>query len=193
MSPSSRVLTALSALALISAYYLPIWQILLWAPQYPEGIGMQIWIDHLTGDIASINKMNFYIGMGAISEEMFPEFLILKYVVAVIIAIGLIAAITGKRTLLGAYAVILILFGIAALVDMYLWGYDYGHNLDPTAAIKIPDMSYQPPLIGYEQLLNFLAYSGPDTAGWIMGGSAFVAVMTWLYELGLFKKLRRKL
>ncbi|TVR77894.1 MAG: hypothetical protein EA409_11145 [Saprospirales bacterium] len=154
---------------------------------------MQIWIDHLTGDIASINKMNFYIGMGAISEEMFPEFLILKYVVAVIIAIGLIAAITGKRTLLGAYAVILILFGIAALVDMYLWGYDYGHNLDPTAAIKIPDMSYQPPLIGYEQLLNFLAYSGPDTAGWIMGGSAFVAVMTWLYELGLFKKLRRKL
>lgn len=193
MSPSSRVLTALSALALISAYYLPIWQILLWAPQYPEGIGMQIWIDHLTGDIASINKMNFYIGMGAISEEMFPEFLILKYVVAVIIAIGLIAAITGKRTLLGAYAVILILFGIAALVDMYLWGYDYGHNLDPTAAIKIPDMSYQPPLIGYEQLLNFLAYSGPDTAGWIMGGSAFVAVMTWFYELGLFKKLRRKL
>lgn len=192
MSPISRILTAISALALISAYYFPIWQILLWAPQYPEGIGMQIWIDHLTGDIASINKMNFYIGMGAISEEMFPEFLYLKYVVAVIIAIGLIAAVSGKRIILGVYSVILILFGIAALVDMYLWGYEYGHNLDPTAALKIPDMSYQPPLIGYEQLLNFLAYSGPDTAGWIMGGSAFVAVMTWFYELGLFKKLRRK-
>jgi copper chaperone NosL len=29
-------------------------------------------------------------------------------------------------------------------------------------------MTYQPPIIGYKNLLNFTAYSGPDIGGWIM-------------------------
>ncbi|MBL0136621.1 MAG: nitrous oxide reductase accessory protein NosL [Chitinophagaceae bacterium] len=51
------------------------------------------------------------------------------------------------------------------------WEYNYGHNLDPTAPIQVPGMSYQPPLIGFKQLLNFGVYSIPDTGGWI-----FIAV-----------------
>ncbi len=35
-------------------------------------------------------------------------------------------------------------------------------------------MSYQPPLIGFKQLLNFGAYSIPDTGGWIMLGSGML-------------------
>jgi copper chaperone NosL len=57
------------------------------------------------------------------------------------------------------------------MIDFWRWEYNYGHNLDPTAAIQIPGMAYQPPLIGYKQLLNFGAYSIPDT-----GGLLFVAV-----------------
>jgi copper chaperone NosL len=57
------------------------------------------------------------------------------------------------------------------MVDFYKWEYDYGHNLNPEAAIKVPGMAYQPPLIGYKQLLNFSAYSMPATGGWI-----FIAV-----------------
>ena len=40
-------------------------------------------------------------------------------------------------------------------------------NLSPDAAIIVPGMSYQPPLIGFKQLLNFGAYSIPDVGGWI--------------------------
>ena len=48
----------------------------------------------------------------------------------------------------------------AGFVDFYLWGYDYGHNLDTEhAIIKVPGMSYQPPLIGSKKLLNFKAIS----------------------------------
>jgi copper chaperone NosL len=57
------------------------------------------------------------------------------------------------------------LLGLLGLVDFYLWGYDYGHNLDPTAPIKIPGMSYQPPLIGSKELLNFTAVSFPHVGG----------------------------
>ena len=58
------------------------------------------------------------------------------------------------------------------MYDFYKWEYDYGHDLDPTAAIKIPGMSYQPPLIGTKQLLNFTATSWPASGGWL----AIVAV-----------------
>jgi len=48
-----------------------------------------------------------------------------------------------------------VLFGIIAMVDFWRWEYDYGHDLDPNAAIIVPGMAYQPPLIGFKQLLNF--------------------------------------
>ena len=41
-------------------------------------------------------------------------------------------------------------------------------------------MAYQPPLIGYKQLLNFGAYSIPDTGGWMLvvaGGILFAIVL----------------
>ena len=53
------------------------------------------------------------------------------------------------------------------MVDFWRWEYQYGHDLDPDAAIRIPGMAYQPPLIGFKQLLNFGAYSIPDIGGWI--------------------------
>lgn len=191
LSGFNRILLILAALALISAYYFPIWQIKLWAPQYPEGLGMQIWIDRLTGNISSINNMNHYVGMREIDEAMFPEFIYLKYIIGSVIGVGLLAGIWGRRVGAYVFLALLILLGLGALVDMHLWGYDYGHNLDPRAAIKVPGMVYQPPLIGYKQLLNFLAYSGPHTAGWIMGGATVLVAWVVLLEhrfFGLFKK-----
>ena len=188
---SSRIIIAVAALIMLSAYYYPIWQIKLWAPQYPEGLSMQIWIDHLTGNISSINNMNHYIGMKEINEEMFPEFLYLKYIIGFVISVGIIAAIVGRRLGMIVFGVLLILLGVGALLDMYLWGYDYGHNLDPMAAIKVSDMTYQPPLIGYKQLLNFLAYSGPHTAGWLMGVSAIMVGLVSLGEYGIFGKAKK--
>ena len=63
-----------------------------------------------------------------------------------------------------------------------MWGYDYGHNLDPKAAIQVPGLSYQPPLIGHKQLLNFDAYSYPDSGGWVVmvAGALFFGV--WVFE-----------
>jgi len=69
-----------------------------------------------------------------------------------------------------------------------LWGYDYGHNLDPTAAIIVPGMSYQPPLIGTKQLLNFTAFSGPDIGGWIFVVSAVMVIGTLGFEIYKSKK-----
>ena len=179
----SRIGIALSGLLLIAAYFTPLWRILMWAPQYPEWLGMQIWIDNITGDVNTINALNHYIGMKHIRVEMFPEFKYMSFIVGFIILFGIMTAILNRRVILFVYLGLLFLAGIGALVDFYIWGYDYGHNLDPTAAISVPGMSYQPPLIGTKQLLNFTAFSGPDIGGWIFISSAVLTIAIVIYEL----------
>lgn len=179
----SRIIIVTASLLMISAYYVPLWQILMWAPQYPEGLEMDIWINTIEGDVKIISALNHYIGMKHIEVGMFPEFGYMIYIVGALIAIGLITALLNRRWGLWFFCLLLIATGIAALVDFWLWGYDYGHNLDPTAAIVVPGMSYQPPLIGTKQLLNFTAFSGPDIGGWIFLASALAVMGALVFEL----------
>jgi copper chaperone NosL len=183
LNPYTRIAIAISALMLVSAYYVPLWQILMWAPQYPEGLDMKIWINNITGDVKIISALNHYIGMKHIEVNMFPEFGYMIYIVGTVIGIGLITALANKRFMLIFYGLVILTCGIAALVDFYMWGYDYGHNLDPTAPIVVPGMSYQPPLIGTKQLLNFTAFSGPDIGGWIFLASGLLAFASLAFEL----------
>jgi hypothetical protein len=70
---------------------------------------------------------------------------------------------------------------LVGLADFYRWEFEYGHNLDPHAAIKVPGLAYQPPLIGPKKLLNFTAHSWPGAGGWIaMGVFAAVAILAVL-------------
>lgn len=184
----SRWIIAISALLMISSYFIPLWQILMWAPQYPEGLEMKIWINTLTGDVKIISALNHYIGMKHIEVNMFPEFSYMIYIVGFIITFGFLTALINKRAMLLIYVILILSAGIGALVDFYLWGYDYGHNLDPTAPIVVPGMSYQPPLIGTKQLLNFTAFSGPDIGGWIFIGAGALVVATFLFELYTSRK-----
>lgn len=188
LKPISRVLVALAALLMVSAYFVPLWQILMWAPQYPEGLEMDIWINNITGDVKIISALNHYIGMKHIEVEMFPEFTYMIYIVGSLIGFGLLTAIINRRFMLWSFIGLLVTTGLAALVDFWLWGYDYGHNLDPTAAIVVPGMSYQPPLIGTKQLLNFTAFSGPDIGGWIFVASALITIAALVVEIKSSKK-----
>ena len=188
LKPISRILVAVASLLMVSAYFVPLWQILMWAPQYPEGLEMDIWINTISGDVKIISALNHYIGMKHIEVEMFPEFQYMIYIVGFLIGFGLLAALINKRFMLWSFTLLLVGTGIAALVDFYLWGYDYGHNLDPTAAINIPGMTYQPPLIGTKILLNFTAFSGPDIGGWLFVVAAAMIIGTLVFEIKTNKK-----
>ncbi|MFN8889366.1 MAG: hypothetical protein ACK5WF_18050, partial [Cyclobacteriaceae bacterium] len=100
MKPLTRILIFISALLLVSAYFVPLWQILMWAPQYPEGLEMKIWINTLSGDVKTISALNHYIGMKTIEVSMFPEFKYMIYLVGIMIGIGALTAIINKRWML---------------------------------------------------------------------------------------------
>lgn len=164
----SRVLLIVAAIALIISLFVPVWSIYLDAPQYPEGLRLQIWANAIAGDVDIINGLNHYIGMKTLHSKDFIEFTILPYIIVAYALLFILAAFVGGRRWLNIAFVMFLLFGIIAMVDFWKWEYDYGHNLDPNAAIKVPGMAYQPPLIGFKQLLNFGAYSIPDIGGWLI-------------------------
>lgn len=187
MTTQSRIVLAAASVALILVYIFPIWKISLDAPQYPEGLGMYIWIDNITGekqhDLKNINGLNHYIGMKTIEPDSIPELKIMPWFIGFMIAFGLVGAVSGKRFMMWSWIVIFMVGAVVGLVDFYLWEYDYGHNLDAeTAIIKIPGMNYQPPLIGSKKLLNFTASSWPALGGWItfisLGSVLVVALRT---------------
>lgn len=190
LSVASRILVAFASGALIAVFFLPAWRIDLFAPQYPEGLTMNIWINGLSGDVDVINGLNHYIGMEKISEKMFPEFSFLPYVVGFFMLLGMIVAVTGKRMFLLIYLGLTVLGGALAMYDFYKWGYKYGHNLDPTAPIQVPGLSYQPPLFGHKRLLNFDAYSLPDVGGWVVIAAACLAFTVWSVEWYRHRKPR---
>src|SRR6185295_3573634 len=96
LSTRSRALLAIAALLLTAVYFLPLWSVSLLAPQYPEGLGMRIWINTIAGakpnDLDSINNLNHYIGMMRIVPESIPELKLMPIVVGGLIVLGLAVA-----------------------------------------------------------------------------------------------------
>ncbi len=167
LSVRARFTSLLCAVGLAVSLLFPLWRIDLTAPQYPEGLGLKIYPHKIGGDVDVVNGLNHYIGMRTLHTEDFIEFTILPYLIGAFALFGLFAFLVNRRWLFYTWTILFVAFGVIAMYDFYRWEYDYGHNLDPNAAIVVPGMAYQPPLIGFKQLLNFGAYSFPDVGGYI--------------------------
>jgi copper chaperone NosL len=186
MAGRSRMLLAVAAALLAAVYFFPLWNVSLLAPQYPEGLGMHIWASTITGlkpnDLENINNLNHYIGMKRIVPDSIPELRLMPAIIGVLMALGLGAAAWGRRAAARTWVGLFAVLAIAGLVDFWQWEYDYGHDLDmENAIIKVPGMTYQPPLIGSKQLLNFTATSLPAAGGiaaMISLGLGVVVVLT---------------
>jgi len=170
-----NVFLLIGSLLLLALFVFPLWRITLTAPQYPEGISMYIWINKITGDtpytLQNINILNHYVGMKFIKPNEFAEFGYFPIVISSTAAIGIIFSFFKRRKLALLFTGMLIVIGSLGVYDFYSWEYDYGHNLSPTAPIKVPGMAYQPPLIGSKMLLNFKAESYPHWGGLAFAGS----------------------
>lgn len=179
----NRMLILVVSLLMFLVYFLPLWIVNLSAPQYPETLGMYIYINDIRGrtpyDLQNINLLNHYIGMEKIAADSIPELQFMPYVLAYMI-LGAIVAFFINRIYMVVLGIInTILVGIAGLYDFWRWEYNYGHNLHPDAPIKVPGMSYQPPLIGCKELLNITACSWPHIGGFLL--IAVLGILLWIW------------
>lgn len=186
----SSLFLILSVVCLVGTLFLPIWSIGLSAPQYSGklALGMNVWISEIKGakehDIQNINILNHYIGMKVIDTNAIPELKYMKYIVWYLIAVGLLATLLPKRSFfLWFFFASLAFVGLMGVYDLFLWESDYGHNLGQNAAIHIPGMSYQPPLIGRKHILNITATSWPHLGGLlaILSGGFSLLSLTSFY------------
>ena len=184
----SKIIMIIAAILPLFLFVFPMWNITLEAPQYPEAIGMDIWInkiaDHNPHDIKNINLMNHYVGMKDIPEHI-EEFDIFPPVIITMVVLGLIIGIVTKPKWYLAWFVLMSLLGTAGMYDFYTWEYEYGHELNPKAAIKFMDedgnpMAYQPPLIGTKKILNFTAHSYPMLGSYFLFAGMFLAPVAFL-------------
>ncbi len=184
MNTRARLLLAIAAVLVLPSLMLPLWEVRLGAPQYPEGLGLQIWASKVTGikpnDLQNINGLNHYIGMKEITPDAIPELKIMPWVIGALALAALAIAWRGTRRMLTGWLVAFMTLGVIGLVDFWRWEYDYGHNLDmENAIIIVPGMTYQPPLIGSKQLLNFVATAWPGLGAMFLGLAFFLAAGAW--------------
>ena len=187
----SKVLLLVAAVLLVASIFVPIWRIELDAPQYPEGLVLLIFANKLGGNVDIINGLNHYIGMKTLHANDFIEFTVLPYIIGFFALFSFVVIFINRKKALYTLLVTFILFGIIAMADFWRWEYNYGHDLNPDAAIIVPGMAYQPPLIGFKQLLNFGAYSIPDMGGWFFIGSGLLMAIAFFMESKLFKKTKK--
>ena len=101
MTRLSRLLVGAAELLMVLLYVLPLWHVRLVAPQYPEGLGMHIYISSVQGatenDLTNINNLNHYIGMKRIENDTIPELRFMPWILGGLILTGLGAAAVGRR------------------------------------------------------------------------------------------------
>ena len=88
----ARLMILAATLLLAATYVLPLWNLTMFAPQYPDGLTLDIYSYKLEGgngnqDIKEINVLNHYIGMRDLANESFAEFQWMPFVIG---AIGLL-------------------------------------------------------------------------------------------------------
>jgi hypothetical protein len=174
---SPRLMLAAAALLLCAIYLFPLWNLTMFAPQYPEGLRLDIYSYKLEGgdhgqDVKEINILNHYIGMRDLVADDFTEFKWLPFVVGAIALLYLRAMVLGTVGHVLDVLVLNLYFSAFALWSFGYKMYLYGHTLAPTAAVKVPP--FMPPMFGYKQLANFEVYSYPQAASYAMGLSTLL-------------------
>src|SRR5262245_43449851 len=192
-----RALVVFAALLVIPVYLFPLWQLTMFAPQYPQGLRLDIYSYKLDGgnngqDVKEVNVLNHYIGMKELTTEAFTEFKWIPFVVGGMALLFLRSAVYGQMHSLVDVVVMYVYFALFSLWSFAYKLYSYGHNLDEKAAVKVAP--FMPPIFGYRKIANFEVYSYPGLASYALGGVLLILMValfvSWREYLRVAKSAR---
>lgn len=182
LSVPTRVLMALAIVCALAAFQAPLWTMSFQSNQYPDPLRLAIYIDHLEGqktemrdDLREINSLNHYIGMRPLLESDFAEFVWLPFVVGFFVLILLRAIVLGSVRDLVDVTALFTYFGLFSAWVFYRRLYEYGHNLDPEAAIDVEP--FTPPFFGRVKIANFWIESFPGGGSWALTALGLLLVV----------------
>jgi copper chaperone NosL len=161
---TGRVLVLAATVLLLLGGTLPLWRISLVAPQYAEGLTLDMYAYQIVAgnngqDLAEINTLNHYIGMKPIAQADFLEMKLLPFAIGVFALLALRIVVLGRIVTLVDLSVLFMYFGAFSLGSFAYRLYSYGHHLDPRAPMKIDP--FMPVVMGSQQIANFVQTSLP--------------------------------
>ena len=181
----SRILILVAVVLLLPAFFFPLWNMTFFSNQYTDGLVLHIYSSQLEGgktpnrdDLREINSLNHYIGMRPLLESDFSEFTWVPLVIGLLMILALRAMVLGKMSNLVDVFVLFTYFGLFSMWSFYHRLYMYGHNLDPTASIKV--QPFTPPVFGSKQIANFMVNSYPGLASYALVAFAVLLLLSIL-------------
>ena len=185
MSPRARLAVLGAGILLIVALFFPLWQITMFANQFPEGIRLSIYAYKLVGgnggaDLQGINILNHYIGMRDIQAADFVEMKFIPFLLGVFVLLGVRAAVFARVRDLVDLTVLFVYFSLFSFGTFWYRMYSYGHQLDAEAAIKV--LPFTPPVLGHQHIANFDVYSTPGLGTVLLGAFALGLITLLVLE-----------
>ena len=182
----TRLILLLLIFPILLSYWTPLWTIRLHAPQYPNGLQVDIYSYKIVGghsgqDINEINELNHYIGMRKLARSEFTDLDWIPFVLGILVLLTLRQAALGD--LRGLIDLVVLTGDVSAfafaryVLQLYL----FGHTLDSSAPVKIAP--FMPVVIGRKQLANFTTYGFPNGGTFLMAifaiGIIALTVIEW--------------
>ncbi len=184
----SSLFFAGAAALVVASIFFPYWRMRLNAPQYPKGLFLTVYIDHLQGDISEIDGLNHYIGMAPLSEAAGIERLLAPVAMAAIVLMVLATAFVHRKWF-APLTLPAMLLPLVFLGDMYYWLRSYGQNLDPSAALSSAIKPFTPTLIGHGEIGQFSTDASLEPGFWLAVGASILINVGLHYR----RKARREL
>jgi hypothetical protein len=187
VSFTGRAMLLAALVVLLGGAVLPLWRISLVAPQYAEGLSLDMYAYQIVAgndgqDLAEINTLNHYIGMKPIAQADFLEMKVLPFAIGAFSLLTLRAVVVGRIISLVDLAVLFVYFGAFSMGSFAYRLYSYGHHLDPQAPMKIKP--FMPVVIGSQQIANFVQTSVP------LAGTICMAAFLMLLLAALWSSVR---
>jgi copper chaperone NosL len=181
VSPVTRALLVVIAVALVPAIFLPVWKITLHAPQYPQGLDLTIYANRIAGDLGEINLLNHYIGMEEIRPDEFREFIFIPFFLLRFLGFALLAALVARMPIAAIGYLDFSLFGAVMMYDFQTWLTRFGQGLAKGAPLAIEPFS--PSFFGSTMVGQFEVTSYPGAGGVIMLAAGMLGPVVLVYEL----------
>ncbi|TAM60776.1 cytochrome C [bacterium] len=168
-------LLLVAAAMLLVALFLPWWQMWMHAPQYPDGLSVQVGIFSVTGDVSEIDDLNHYIGFMPLAA-MAPVERHLGTVLAplIVLLVGLASLLGGRWKWLALPAVALPVF---LVVDLAWWLWYAGHHLNPYAALSTSVAPWTPHLFGPGGVGQFHTFAMFGAGFWLSAAAALLMIV----------------
>src|SRR5678816_2354123 len=174
-------------LILVSIFF-PYWHMELDAPQYPNGLYLTAYVNHLTGDVREIDGLNHYIGMRPLGEA--PAF---ERAASVWMLIAMFLLVEGAAVIHSRWAVLLALpavtFPIGFIADLHFWMRTFGLNLNPDAPLSASVKPFVPTVLGEGGIGQFKTFAELGTGYWLAVAGAVLTIVGFAFHRHAYKPL----